>query len=188
MNTILLLAVFTFGFCGIGTILRVKADSIKLSGLICFFAFIPGLSEESLAESDRITVPFNVSQSGHIFIAVSINLKEANLLVDTAAGASVIHTKHADFLGLLTLNNIRNIQVRGLGTSNYAMKNVEVPYLFIDDVVFDNPHFIALDLSHIEAAGDTDIHGILGQSFLRNNNAIIDYEQKTISFTRPMER
>lgn len=158
-----------------------------LSGLICSLVFTLCIAEESLAESDRITVPFNISQSGHIFIAVSINLKEANLLVDTAAGASVIHAKHADFLGLLTLNNTRNIQVRGLGTSNYAMRNVEVPFLFIEDVVFDNPHFIALDLSHVEAAGNTDIHGILGQSFLINNNAIIDYEQKTISFTRPTE-
>ncbi|OVE81883.1 hypothetical protein BVY04_02230 [bacterium M21] len=144
-------------------------------------------SKEAVVKTDRETIPFTMSKSGHILITVKINNRDAHLVVDTAAGTSVIHTKQTKSLKLKTSKG--NSVARGLGTSSHVIKNVGVPVMTIGTVQYHNPYFIALNLSHVEAAGGKKgFHGLLGSPFLQKYAAIINYEKKTISLKRPEQK
>jgi len=149
--------------------------------LICILLLAACVSSGNTAsKTGRITVPFTISKTGHILIKANINNKDVYLVVDTAAGASVIHKKQVDYLNLKASKSTGSV-ARGLGTSSYVMEKVYIPVMSIRKERYLNPFFIVLDLSHVEQASDKGFHGLLGSPFLQKYGAIIDYEQKIIS-------
>ncbi len=160
-----------------------------ISGIIIgALLFVANVSlGEAAPKTDRMTIPFSISKTGHMLVTVTINDKKARFVVDTAAGASVIHTKQIKFLGLKTTKG--NAKVRGLGTSTHTMENVNIPIMTIGKTQYRNPFFVALDLSHVEIAGDKDgFHGLIGSPFLQKYAAIINYEERTISLKYPEQK
>jgi hypothetical protein len=143
-------------------------------------------AEDTSSKTHRTTIPFLISKTGHIIVKVKINNKDACLVIDTAAGASVIHTKQIKYLGLKAIKG--NVQVKGLGTSSHAMKRLKVSEMTIGKKKYLMSSFIALDLSHVEqAGGDKGFHGLLGSPFLQKYGAIINYEEKTLSLKCPQQ-
>jgi len=158
---------------------------IAVFAVLAIFATVLG-AETAVPKTDRIAVPFVITRTGHILVTVKINDKDANFVVDTAAGVSVIHTKQIKTLDLKASKG--NAQVTGLGTASYVMKNVNVPTMTIGGIEYQKPFFVALDLSHVElATGNKDLHGLLGSTFLQKYAAIINYEAKTISLKHPLQ-
>jgi hypothetical protein len=160
-----------------------------ISGIIvsAFIFAASASSGEADPKTDRVIIPFSFSRTGHILVAVTINDKKARFIVDTAAGASVIHTKQIESLGLKTSRG--NEKVHGVGTSSHTMKNISVPIMTIGETQYRNPFFIAVDLSHVEGAGGKDgLQGLIGTTFLMKHAAIINYEKRTISLKYPEQK
>ena len=132
----------------------------------------------------RIEVPFTTTESGHIIIAAKINKIDTQLGVDTAAGVNLIAQKQAGPLGL-KLERSRQ-KIGGLGGQGMDVNQVNVPSITIGGINYFRPDFIAVDLSHAARSAETHkLGGVIGSGFLRKHGAVIDYEQKTISFDKP---
>ena len=151
------------------------------------FLFVSCFCITSLAcagADQRIEVPFTFTESGHIVIAAKINKIDAQLGVDTAAGMNLIAQKQAGHLGL-KLERSRQ-KIGGLGGNGIAVHEVRVPSITIGGIDYPRPEFIAVDLSHAaRSVGSHKLSGVIGSGFLRKHGAVIDYEQKTISFDKP---
>lgn len=152
--------------------------------LICLlFLGTIAVEDETAPKTNRIIVPFVISNTGHIVMKAKINNKDACFVVDTAAGASVIHKKQVEYLGLKSGESLGEAQ--GLGTASHAMRNIDIPKMKIGKTQYMNPFFVVMDLSHVEHAADQGLHGLIGSPFLRKHGAIINYEKKTISLKLP---
>ena len=142
-----------------------------------------GCSGATAHRTSRVIVPFTISKTGHIVIEAKINNKDVYLVVDTAAGASVIHKKQVKYLDLKAGKSTGD--VRGLGTSSYTMQKIDIPVMSIETIKFLKPYFVVMDLSHVEVASDGPFHGLIGSPFLQKYSAIIDYEKEIISLRLP---
>jgi hypothetical protein len=137
-----------------------------------------------MSEQYYAKVPIEFANSGHAFITAEINSKQANLMLDTGAGKSVIHIGQIDYLGLESKEHW--IKAAGIGTSNYKSREVFVPRLVFDLVKYRNPEFIGIDLFHIERITPKPLHGILGGEFLRRHGAVIDYKNSVLLLEKPI--
>lgn len=134
--------------------------------------------------ASRTRIPFTIRQSNHLIIEALINDTKARLIVDTAAGATVINASQLDKFHLKVRANSRKGDVKGLGTSSHVMEKILPPRLQIGKLVVEDQKFISLDLNHVMSShGRWAIHGLLGCDFLRKHDAIIDYGKKLISLT-----
>jgi Aspartyl protease len=113
------------------------------------------------------------------FIKIKLNDKNANLLVDTGAAASLLDINQAEEYNFEAQETEHLFAGVG-GTSNrYRVYK----YKFHHDSTTLNVYPHGADLKFIvESFSKTgmSITGVLGSDFLRKNNAIIDYRTKTL--------
>jgi len=133
-------------------------------------------------EPDRIVVPFKISRSGHQVVIVTFKGKPMRLVIDSAAGANVVDIDSAERLGIKAIGKRKDTS--GLGTSSHKTINLTPFKVFLGDaaVVLEA---IGLDLKHVKSAGGKGgLDGLLGAPFLISHRATIDFQSKSLSFTR----
>lgn len=134
----------------------------------------------------RIAVKFIITRLGHVAIRGVINGHKVRLIVDTAAGTSVLDADDAEGFGLKVRRNSERDDVKGIGTSSEIMRRLIVPYLQLEKTKFPRPRFISLDLRHVkEAGGKRGMHGLLGSDFLKKYDAVIDYGERVLNLAIP---
>lgn len=135
---------------------------------------------------NRIQVKFQIAGSKHLIVRATIGGHSVRLIIDSAAGTSVIDTDQVDELELKIRRNSQRDDVKGIGTGNHRMHRLIVPSITFNGVDFPRPRFISIDLSHVkEVGGKRGLHGLLGSDFLKSHNAIIDYGNRTLSLESP---
>lgn len=118
-------------------------------------------------------------------VEVLINGVKAKLIVDTAAGATVINASQLDKFHLNVKANSGKDNVKGLGTASHPMERILPPKLQAGSLVVTDHSFISLDLSHVMSSeGRWAIHGLLGCDFLRRHDAVINYVSRKITLTK----
>ena len=128
-------------------------------------------------------IKFKVTKTRHLLCLARINGVKAVLLIDTGASNSCI-----------ALSEKENFKIREKGTtfeaSGTGKDKVKAVLghqcnLILGRHAVGKHAFVLLDMQHINATLIKEtakpIDGILGSDFLKNNRAIIDYRNKTLS-------
>jgi predicted aspartyl protease len=120
-------------------------------------------------------LPFKMAH-GHMSVAVTVNGRPAEFIVDTGGYVSAISSEAVKRLGLETHGIHGNILLGDLG-DKYAER-----YAGIDSLVIGNTHAPPVSLM---VAGSLDADGILAPDMLSNFDVDIDFADGTINLFRP---
>lgn len=133
---------------------------------------------------------FPIENDGyHVKLAVKINGKDANLILDTGASRSVfdearmtafVHEEHVEEQDRLS---------SGLGTNTMTSKKALIDKLQLGKMKIADYDATILDLMHVnqsyEKLGLEPIDGILGGDILNDYHAVIDYKKNELVLTTP---
>ena len=130
------------------------------------------------------SVSIQFTKTRHIICKAHINGVPAQLLIDTGASSSCIHSKLQEYFKL----RVRGDSFDAAGASQGKMKAIltRKSKLQLGRHEVGKQTFVLLDLTHINATletqGATPIEGIIGADFLKKNKVIIDYAKKRLLF------
>ena len=131
------------------------------------------------------SLKFEVTETGHQIIQAKINGHKVNLILDTAAGASVFDRGCIKKLGIQEKLSEEN--AAGLGTADHEMGLIEVLKFELAGQLFESTEFVSLNLDHVQVAGgDNIIHGLLGSPFFRKYQAVLDFGTDTLTISEPL--
>ena len=131
------------------------------------------------------SLKFEVTETGHQIIQAKINGHKVNLILDTAAGASVLDRACIQKLGIEEVFSEEN--AAGLGTSEHEMGLIELLKFELAEQFFESTEFVSLNLDHVQVAGgDNIIHGLLGSPFFRKYQAVLDFGTNTLTIREPL--
>jgi hypothetical protein len=124
--------------------------------------------------------------SGHHSVAVTLNGKPAIFLVDTGAGATIIHAPYVRGFALAP--------AAGAGLASNASGKVRFDPVAVDAFAVGGTRtrlakMYAMDLSYlvdaVSAASAHRIQGLIGQDVLRDQRAVIDVDQSLLYLANP---
>jgi len=136
----------------------------------------------------KITYPLNygLSKTGLPLIAVELQGKNLCFLIDTGATLNLLDKRVYDYFN----DKLPHQLNKSLKTANFGIdgietnaKRAEIEFLFesytftTKFTIFD----ISIAFDKVEEESGIQIHGILGNEFLLENEWIIDYDKKVIS-------
>ena len=131
------------------------------------------------------SLKFEVTETGHQIIQAKINGHKVNLILDTAAGASVLDRACIKKLGIQEKLSEEN--AAGLGTADHEMGLIEVLKFELAGQLFESTEFVSLNLDHVQpAGGDNIIHGLLGSPFFRKYQAVLDFSTDILTINEPL--
>ena len=131
------------------------------------------------------SLKFEVTEIGHQIIQAKINGHKVNLILDTAAGASVLDRACIKKLGIQEKLSEENAAV--LGTADHEMGLIDVLKFELAGQLFESTEFVSLNLDHVQpAGGDNIIHGLLGSPFFRKYQAVLDFGTNTLTIREPL--
>tara|TARA_B110000259_G_scaffold124993_1_gene141490 strand:+ start:137 stop:544 length:408 start_codon:yes stop_codon:yes gene_type:complete len=129
------------------------------------------------------SVSIQFTKTRHIICKAHINGVAAQLLIDTGASSSCLHSKLQEHFKL----RIKGDAFDAAGASHGKMKAVltRKSKLQLGRHEVGNQAFVLLDLTHIngtlETQGAAPIEGIIGADFLKKNKVVIDYRNRKLS-------
>jgi|TARA_B100001063_G_scaffold230161_1_gene243000 hypothetical protein len=131
------------------------------------------------------SLQFEVTETGHQIIQAKINGHTVCLILDTAAGASVLDRTCIKKLGIQ--EEVSEENAAGLGTAEHEMGFIDVLKFELAGQLYQSTQFVSLNLDHVQAAGGGDtIHGLLGSPFFRKYQAILDFGTNTLTISEPL--
>ena len=128
-------------------------------------------------ECGRRSVSFSLSK-GVPTILCTINGKGSRLLIDSGASLNVLEKSYAKKYGFTIWKQNGGQEISGIGGSS-NMLGVSKVELIIDGQVSKMP-FKAISFSGVHKK--IGIAGIIGSKFLRDHKAILDYENRTMTW------
>ena len=133
----------------------------------------------------KVSLKFEVTETGHQIIKAKINGHKVRLILDTGAGASVVDRACIKELGIEEV--LSNENAAGLGTADHEMGLIEVLNFELVGQLYESTEFVSLNLDHVQVAGgDNIIHGLLGSPFFRKYEAVLDFGANTLTLTEPL--
>jgi hypothetical protein len=127
-------------------------------------------------------MPIRVTKGWNLYVDSELNGKPAQLMIDTGAFTTLIHRPFVREMRLKTrdtsyTSGAVNLDERGLqlavirrfAVGPYVVKGKEVGVMNLDGLIHG-------DLLQ----GEPPVAGLLGSEFLRRNNAIIDFGNRTL--------
>ncbi|TFV93580.1 acid protease [Algoriphagus kandeliae] len=132
---------------------------------------------EYLLESGYTKVQMEKEKSGHLHLKGKINGVDANFILDTGAGLTIIETKRKNKFNMES----RAAQSTGTGAggANLRMEDSGNNTIELGSVKIENQKLTLMNLNHVNNAfislGIKETDGIIGADILSDNEAIIDY-------------
>ncbi|MDL2227629.1 aspartyl protease family protein [Bacteroidales bacterium OttesenSCG-928-K03] len=123
------------------------------------------------------------------YISAKINRKNVLFLIDTGATRTCINEESLEyFLSKKELKQIKEgADIMGLGTSSHKSQECIVNKIHFNRMTLHDFPLIITNLSDIfaalEAASNIKLHGIIGNDFLAEHNAVIDYKKEILRVT-----
>lgn len=131
------------------------------------------------------SLQFEVTETGHQIIQAKINGHTVRLILDTAAGASVLDRTCINKLGIQ--EELSEENAAGLGTAKHEMGLIDVLKFELSGQLYESTEFVSLNLDHVQAAGGGDtIHGLLGSPFFRKYQVLLDFGTNTLTISEPL--
>lgn len=132
---------------------------------------------EYLLESGYEKIQMEKEKSGHLHLKGKINGVNANFILDTGAGLTIIETKRKNKFKMES--KAAESTGTGAGGANLRMENSGKNTIEIGSIKLENHPLTLMNLNHVNNAfislGIKETDGILGADILSNQEAIIDY-------------
>jgi len=149
----------------------VAAKAVPESGLPC----LPGFT----------SIPMTALASGHHSVSVTLNGKPGAFLVDTGAGATVIHEPYLRHFALTASAAGTGANAQG----KMKLDAVPVAAFAVGGTATRLRRIYAMDLSYIVDAVSAEsaqpIEGLIGQDVLRDQKALIDVDRSILYLADP---
>lgn len=130
----------------------------------------------------RPSVSLQLTKTRHIVCKAHINGVACQLLIDTGASSSCIHSKLQEHFKLRSKGDPFDAAGASKGKMEAIMTAKSKLQLGRHEV--RKLGFVLLDLTHINltlsSQGASPIEGIIGADFLKKNKAMIDYRNKKL--------
>jgi hypothetical protein len=127
------------------------------------------------------TIRMTPLASGHHSVAVVLNGKPGIFLVDTGAGATIIHSL---YLAKFALAPAAAAGVAASGGGKASYEPVAIAALTVGGARTRLHRIYAMDLSYlvdaVSASSKQPIEGLIGQDVLRDQRAMIDFDQSVL--------
>jgi hypothetical protein len=127
------------------------------------------------------TIRMTPLASGHHSVAVVLNGKPGIFLVDTGAGATIIHSL---YLAKFALAPAAAAGVAASGGGKARYEPVSIAALTVGGARTRLHRIYAMDLSYlvdaVSASSRQPIEGLIGQDVLRDQKAMIDFDQSVL--------
>lgn len=157
-----------------------KRSVILISLLLILASFIPAKKTPKTITDKKIQKTIALIHHGHLyFIRVKLNNRNANLLVDTGAAASLLDINQANDYEFRFYETDHKFSGLGGLSNGYRVTD----YKFDHDSTSLPVYPFGADLESVVDSFNErgmPIVGILGSDFLKNNDAIIDYKKKVL--------
>ena len=131
-------------------------------------------------------IPMTALASGHHSVSVILNGKPAAFLVDTGAGATIIHTP---YLKRFALSRGDGAGVATNPTGKLRFDPVAVQGFAVGGTRTRLNKIYAMDISYlvdaVSAASPQPIEGLVGQDVLRDQKAIVDLDKSILYLADP---
>ncbi|NVJ85063.1 MAG: clan AA aspartic protease [Algoriphagus sp.] len=132
---------------------------------------------EYLLESGYSQIQMEKEKSGHLHLKGKINGVEANFILDTGAGLTIIETKRKNKFKMKS--NAAESTGTGAGGANLRIENSKNNTIEIGNIKLENYQLALMTLNHVNTAftslGIKETDGIIGADILSDQEAIIDY-------------
>src|SRR5688572_4976064 len=131
-------------------------------------------------------IPMKALASGHHSVAVMLNGKPAAFLVDTGAGATIIHAPYLNRFALST--------AAGAGTATNASGKLRFDPVAVNAFAVGGTRtrlskIYAMDISYlveaVSASSPQPIEGLVGQDVLRDQKAVVDLDKSILYLADP---
>lgn len=125
----------------------------------------------------------------HIVVKAKIDGNPLNLVLDTGASHSCFDLSFVqDLKPDIDMEDNEGLNV-GVGASDFESKLSTIHNLKMGRFLLPSYDVVLLDMSNInkayEAMKKPLVHGIIGSDFFVRYRAVIDYDQKILSITKP---
>ncbi|HMJ94074.1 MAG TPA: retroviral-like aspartic protease family protein [Allosphingosinicella sp.] len=131
-------------------------------------------------------IPMTALPSGHHSVSVMLNGKAAVFLVDTGAGATIIHTP---YLARFALSRGAGAGTATNPTGKLRFDPVAVKGFAVGGTKTRLDKIYAMDISYlvdaVSAASSQRVEGLVGQDVLRDQKAIVDLDQSILYLADP---
>ena len=137
-----------------------------------------------------IEVPLRTHPTGLMALPVRINGVETNLVLDTGAGATVLHQGATERLRIKPEGSKAQAGATGTGAGGAGLATQSAPgnVLEIGGYTWKPSSVTVMDLGHVVQAFASDpddkleVAGVLGADFLAPHRAVIDYGRHVMRF------
>jgi predicted aspartyl protease len=127
-------------------------------------------------------IPLKKLKTGHYKVAVKVNGKSGDFILDTGASSSCIGFSSVGHFIMLTEES--EVKAAGAGATNMETHVANNNYFTIGKKVMNNMSFVIFDLGHVNEAlsqvEEAPVQGILGADFLKDCRAVIDYGRNVL--------
>ena len=134
------------------------------------------------------SVPMRALPSGHHVTEVSVNGRPGTFVVDTGAGATVIHAPYAESFALAKGAEVKGGRVVGTGGAT-GLSQFSAGDFRIGGNRTAISTIYGTDLSSVvkflDPLAGRPIQGVVGQDVMRSQNAIVDVQQSRL-YLRPV--
>ncbi len=133
--------------------------------------------EKELITNGYSKINLEKLKTGHLKCLGSINGINANFILDTASGATIVEIESKEQFKLESYDS--NKDATGAGSNNIKMEHSKNNTINLDGMEIDNIDLSLITLSHVNTAFEKldiqKIDALIGTDLLSKCNAIIDY-------------
>jgi hypothetical protein len=127
-------------------------------------------------------IPLKTLKTGHYKVAVKVNGKSGDFILDTGASSSCIGFSSVGHFIMLTEES--EVKAAGAGATNMETHVANNNHFTIGKKVLNKMSFVIFDLGHVNEAlsqvEEAPVQGILGADFLKECRAVIDYGRNVL--------
>lgn len=156
----------------------------RIRGLIQFYRRLSGMQLHQISGPKAAQVPFWLGSDRRPYIRLRINGRDANFVVDTGSGFTVISNEAARRLGVSSIAKGGSSQGIG-GTGKFPIVYGVLNSIHLGDVRIDSvPCFIRQFHGSRDRPKEEMADGFIGLSVLSNFVTELDYKQKVMRLNR----
>ena len=142
--------------------------------------------EQTLLANGYKVVALTKLRTGHETIEVTLNGVRGNFVLDSGAGASVVHSANRNKFGLTETG----ASITGTGAGGQiSLQTVPIRSLSLGTVAVPQPEISVTDLGYvvtaIQRAAGVTIDGVIGQDILTRDGGIIDVRSQRLFLELP---
>lgn len=127
----------------------------------------------------EISIPFEITATGHQVVTLMYGQKKIRMILDTAAGGNVFSQETIEKLGVETKDSPE--KAAGLGTAAHDMEEVPTLALVYGETKLLIENAFSMNLSHVKPAGGKEgVDGLLGSPFFILHKAKIDFSTRKL--------